>query len=186
LQCGLKGRKRTVILSLDETIITETPPIRASWSPAGKQAEVPITGNHDRRVLYGVLNLKSGKSLLHSAKVWDQYQFQLVLYKIRHKWRGWHIVLFIDRGSPHKAANSQQLARKLGIQIRWLPVACPELNPVDHIWRHVKQDVLANEATPDLDVSVKRVRDYIMSLTPKQLLRKAGVLSEKFWLRNVL
>ena len=78
------------------------------------------------------------------------------------------------------------MASELGIETRWLPVACPELNPVDHLWRHVKQDVLANEPTPDLDTSVGYACQYIFGLTPQQRLRKAGVLSDTFWLHKVL
>ena len=88
--------------------------------------------------------------------------------------------------SPHKAKRSQRLARELGIQLRWLPVACPELNLVDHLWRHVKQDVLANEAMPDVEASLAHACEYIMSLTPKERLCKAGVLSGNFWLGDVL
>jgi len=167
-------------------ILTETPPLRAAWAPVGEQAEVPITGSGARRVLYGVLSLKRGTILLHGAEEGNQEQFQVVLRQIRSRWRGWQIVLFIDRGSPHKAKCSQRLARELGIQLRWLPVACPELNPVDHLWRHVKQEVLANEAVPDVEVSLARAGEYLMSLTPKERLRKAGVLSGNFWLGDVL
>ena len=124
--------------------------------------------------------------LLHSAGVWNQDEFQKVLRQIRRIWRGWRIVLFLDRGSPHKAKGSMCLASELGIETRWLPVACPELNPVDHLWRHVKQDVLANEPTPDLDTSVGYACQYIFGLTPQQRLRKAGVLSDTFWLHKVL
>jgi hypothetical protein len=45
--------------------------------------------------------------------------------------------------------------------------------------------VLANEGTPDPDVSLARACEYILSLTPEERLRKAGVLSGNFWLRNV-
>ena len=141
----MRDRKRTVILFLDETILRETPPLRAVWARIGEQACVPITGNRNKRVLYGVLNVKTGTVLLHSANVWNQEEFQKVLRKIRRTWRGWHIVLFLDRGSPHKAKGSMSLASELGIEMRWLPVACPGLNPVDHLWCHVKQDVIANE-----------------------------------------
>lgn len=166
--------------------MSETPPLWLAWAPIGEQTEVPITGNRDKRVLYGVLNPKNGTVLLHSAMVWNQDEFQVVLRQTRHRWRGWHIVLFIDRGSPHTAKRSRQLARELSIQLRWLPVACPELNPLDHLWRHVKRDVLANEATPKLEASLARACEYIMSLTPEERLRKSGVLSGNFWLDNVL
>lgn len=175
-----------MILFEDETIVTETPPLRAAWGRCGEPVEVPITGNRAKGVLYGVLNARSGAMSLHRAKEWNQEEFQLVLRQLRRKWRGWLIVLFIDRGSPHRARRSQQLARALGIQLRWLPVACPELNPVDHLWRHVKEDVLANEPLPEVEASMQRACEYLESLSPQERLQKAGVLSGHFWLGDVL
>ena len=171
---------------MDETILRETPPLRAVWAKIGEQACVQIMGSRDKRVLYGVLNIKTGKMVLHAAKVWNQEEFQKVLRQIRRTWRGWRIVLFLDRGSPHRGKGSVRLARELGIEMRWLPVACPELNPVDHLWRHVKGDVLANEPVPDLDASVERACRYIFGLKPEERLRKAGVLCDTFWLRKLI
>jgi len=186
LQRGLKGRERTVILFEDEMIVTETPPLRAAWARVGHQAEVPMTGNRAKRVMYAVINVKTGHVLLHDSATWSQVDFQYLLRKIRQEWRGWRIVLFLDRGSPHTANDSKNLARNLKIELRWLPTACPELNAVDHLWRHTKADVSANEPTPKVMKTVSRIRDYITSLTPEERLRKAGVLSDDFWLRNVL
>jgi len=72
------------------------------------------------------------------------------------------------------------------IEIRWLPVACPERKPVDHLWRHPKGEALVTEPEPDLDASLERCHEYLLSLKPSQLLRKAGVLSGDFRLRRVL
>jgi hypothetical protein len=145
-----------------------------------------MTGNRAKRVMYAVINIKTGHVLLHDSPTWSQIDFQHVLREIRRTWRGWHIVLFLDRGSPHTARNSKHLARKLRIELRWLPTACPELNAVDHLWRHTKADVCANEPTPNVVKTVARIREYITSLPPEELLRKAGVLSDDFWLRNIL
>ena len=48
------------MLFSDATILTETPPLRASWSRVGQQAEVPITGSRDKRVVFGALTPKTG------------------------------------------------------------------------------------------------------------------------------
>jgi hypothetical protein len=42
---------RTVLLMLDETIITETPPLYSCYGRRGEQVEVPITGNRAKRIL---------------------------------------------------------------------------------------------------------------------------------------
>lgn len=172
-----------MILFCDEVIITETPPLRAAWSKIGQALEVPITGNHDKRVLYGTLSMQ-GAVELYYAKEWDQDHFQAYLGQIRQRWRGWRIVLFLDRGSPHTAGASRQLARRLGIELRWLPTACPELNPVDHLWRHVK-DFLANEACPKVAEAVERASAYVLKLSRHERLRKAGILSPDFWLKGL-
>jgi DDE superfamily endonuclease len=171
-----------VVLFTDATILTETPPLRACWSPAGEQAEVPVTGNRGRTVLYGALNPATGKLWLDEAGKWDQRSFQEHLRSVRSVWRGWHVVLFLDRGTPHTAAASRELAAALGIEPRFLPTACPELNPVEGLWRHAKGRVLANEPTPDLADGLGRVCDELFMMSPAERLKLAGVLSGNFWL----
>lgn len=178
----MKDRERTVILFTDATILTETPPLRAAWAPIGEQAEVPITGNRDKRILYGALNPKTGSICLDRALKWNQDTFQEHLWHIRSVWRGWKLVLFLDRGSPHRAKRSRKLALSLGIELRWLPTACPELNPMEDIWREVKGNVLANEPTPDIDQSLHRACKHILAMSPCERLLTAGVLSGNFWL----
>ena len=170
------------MLFSDATILTQTPPLRACWAPVGEQAEVPITGSRDKAVLYGALNPATGALLLDGAERWDQLSFQEHLRNVRSAWRGWNVVLFLDRGSPHTARASRALAASLGVELRFLPTACPELNPVEGLWRHAKGRVLANEPTPDLMASLERACDelYLMSSTDR--LRLAGVLSGNFWL----
>jgi transposase len=171
-----------VVLFSDATILTKTPPLRACRAPVGRQAEVPITGERDRAVLYGALSPATGTLILDGADVWDQRSFQDHLRSVRARWRGWNIVLFLDRGSPHTARASRALARELGVELRFLPAACPELNPVEGLWRHAKGRVLANEPTPDLMASLERACDELLLMSSTERLRLAGVLSGNFWL----
>jgi len=173
------------MLFIDSTIFTEIPPLRAQWSLRGAQACVPIPGQHGKHVLTGVLNITTGTYLQYASPAFKQAQFQEVLRMIRTQWRGWQIVLFLDRLPAQWAGASRRVARALGIELRWLPTACPHLHPVDHLWRHLKQDVLANEPTPNLKKTLKRAWNYLASLSPRQRLQKAGVLSEDFWLKDV-
>jgi hypothetical protein len=186
LKKGLKGRQRTVILFLDSTIFTEVPPLRAMWALMGEQAQVPIIGSHGKRFLTGVLNIQSGDYLDYVSERFRQANFQEVLRLMRSHWRGWHIVLFLDRNKPHRTAASLGLARQLGIQLRWLPKACLELNALDCLWRHLKDEVIADRPTPDLDAVLAYARDYVASLSPEARLQQAGVLAPGFWLADLL
>ncbi|WZP01065.1 transposase [Isosphaeraceae bacterium EP7] len=178
----MPGRTRTVVLFSDATILTETPPLRAAWARAGQQAEVPITGNRDRRVLFGAIAVGRGTLRLDRAGQWNQDSFQSHLRHFRPTWRGWRIVLFLDRGSPHTARRSRALAKQFSIELRFLPTACPELNPMEGLWREIKGQILANEPTPELDVSLECAVDHLMAMTGKQRRQTARILSENFWL----
>jgi transposase len=167
---------------VDETLVTETPPLYSCYGRRGEQVQVPISGNRAKRVIHGALNIRTGAVLVLITEVWDQLTHQYFLHMIGAHWRGWHIVLFEDRGSPHTADDSRALAAELQIQVRFLPVATPELNAMDHLWRHVKHDVLSNRPTRSIDTSAEVACPYLLSLSPRQRLKKAGVLSGNFWL----
>lgn len=156
------------------------------WAPIGEQAQVPILGqHHEKRILTGVLNIQTGAYFQYSSETYTQETFHIILKLIRRRWRGWRIVLFLDRISAQWARSSRRLAKDLDIQLRWLPKACPELNPLDHLWRHLKKDILANEPLPDLKITLKYACSYLNDLSPSERLRKAGVLSGHFWLQDV-
>lgn len=167
---------------LDETIITETPPLYYCYGPIGEQVRVPITGGHGRRILHGTLNVGSGDVRLDVTEEWNQEVHQQYLGMIRARWRGWQIVVFEDRASQHKAPASMQLAASLGIEVRLLPRATPELNAMDHLWKHAKREALGNRPTQSVDESALDVCCYIWDLSPQERLRQAGVLSGNLWL----
>jgi hypothetical protein len=49
----------------------------------------------------------------------------------------------------------------------------------------VRDDVLANEPTPTLDLTVRRAIYHVDSLSGYQRLVQAGVFSDHFWLTSV-
>jgi DDE superfamily endonuclease len=182
LKRGLHGRIRTVLLMLDETIITETPPLYCCYGHIGETVRVPITGNRSKRFLHGAINIATGAVALLITEEWTQETHQGFLSMIRSRWRGWHIVLFEDRATQHTAPDSRDWADGLGIQIRLLPKATPELNAMDHLWRHTKREALGDRETETIMKSALDACQYIIDMAPRERLRKAGVLSGNFWL----
>jgi hypothetical protein len=167
---------------LDETIITETPPLYSCYGHLGQQVRVPITGNRAKRVVHGAINIGTGDVAGMITKVWTQQEHQDFLSVVRSHWRGWDIVLFEDRAGQHTAPDSLDWARTLGIELRLLPKATPELNAMDHLWRHAKREALGSRATLSVEESALAACRYIIGLSPQQRLRQAGVLSGNFWL----
>jgi DDE superfamily endonuclease len=182
LKRGLKVRVRTVVLMLDETIITETPPLYCCSGRIGEQVRVPITGHRAKRIIHGAINVGTGDVVGMITKAWTQEEHHDFLSVIRSHWRGWNIVLFEDRASQHTAPDSLDWAETLGIEVRLLPRATPELNAMDHLWRHTKRETVGSRATLTVEESALAACRYIIGMSPRDRLRQAGILSGNFWL----
>jgi len=169
---------------LDETIITETPPLSSCYGRIGKQVCVPITGNRQKRIIHGAINILTGDLLLLITEVWDALTHQYFLEMIRSHWRGWRVILYEDRGSPHTAEDSEELAAALGFRVRYLPRACPKLNAMDHLFRFVKSKAVADRSTATINQSADGACRYLYQMSRRERLTKAGVLSGNFWLTN--
>jgi hypothetical protein len=167
---------------LDELIVTEVPPLYGCYGRIGAQVRVPITGGHARRILHGTINVGSGDILLFITADWDQETHQTYLSLLRAHWRGWNIVLFEDRAGQHTAPDSRAEAAALDIEVRRLPKATPELNAMDHRWRHTKREILSNRPPEPIDQSAQQACDYLFAMSPRERLQRAGVLSGNFWL----
>ena len=67
----------------------------------------------------------------------------------------------------------------------WLPKQHSELNCVDQLWKSVKADVSANYQYESIKQHAQAAEEYVHSLTKKQILTKAGILSKKIWLKKL-
>lgn len=168
---------------LDETMITEPPPLYHCEGRRGAQGSVPVTGaHHAKRLLPGALHVKSGEGLLFLTDVWNHDAHQACLRMLRQHGRGWNLGLCEDRGSPHTAAARLRQAKALHLEVRFLPRATPELNALDHLWRPVTGRALAHRRTPSLDKAADDACQYLRSMSRSERLQKAGILSGNFWL----
>ena len=170
----------------DETDILLFPPLRAAWAERGQQAKVWLTGRNARRVVFGTLNLCTGHLVLMTRTRQQAPDFGAFLKDLRRRYRDRPLVVLLDEDPSHTAGASRALAAALGIRLIWLPKRCPELNPMEHLWRAAKQNVNANRQDATIERTVTRFLRYLGRLTPRSVLRKAGVRSRHFWLRRGL
>jgi hypothetical protein len=173
---------RGVVLFEDETDLLLFPPLRASWSLRGEPAEVPISGVNAKRIAFGAINARTGTRLFLLQKNHRQESFQAFLDLVHQHYRSWQVAMVLDEERGHTAHASQALASRRNIELLWLPKRSPHLNPMDHLWRHGKENICANWQYANIDDEVESFFVYLYSLTPTEALRKAGLLSGSFWL----
>jgi transposase len=181
-QLGRLG-PRSVLLCEDETDLLLFPPLRAGWAKRGQPARVVRTGSNARRVVFGTLKVRTGHRLFLVRARQRGEDFRVFLRTLHRHSRGRQVVLLLDADSAHTAGASQRLATQLGIELLWLPTRCPELNPLEALWRSGKQTICANRQSPTIDEVVERFLVYLYWLSPREARRKAGLLSQHCWLK---
>lgn len=170
----------------DETILRLFPVLRRAWSLPGQQALVPITGRNAKRVLFATINLRTGHRICLRGRDMKQAHFQALLREVRRRYQQRPVWMLSDGAKCHIAAKSRALAAALDIHFVWLPKQCSELNAMDQLWKELKGMISANHQFSGIDEHAASAEEWLLSLTDKEALRKAGVLSKNFWLRAFL
>jgi transposase len=176
--------KNAVLLFLDATILRLFPPLRFAWAFRGEQAQVRISGRNAKRVLFGVINPRTGHRLVLRRFGMRQEDFQAFVRYLRRHYPGRTLWLLLDRAPCHEAIKSQRLASALGVELLWLPKQCSELNAMDQLWKELKRLMAANRQFRTVDQGAGYAEQWFLGLSPRQALRKAGVLSQDFWLKD--
>jgi transposase len=174
---------RWIVLAEDETDILLFPLTRAGWAVRGKQAAIPISGRNDKRTLFGAINIRTGYRLCLERRRHYGGDFRAFLKYVRAHYRSQPIMMLLDEDSSHTAKDSLKTAEKLRIGLLWLPKRSPKLNPMDHIWRHVKREISSLHQYHDIEEHLLYFVEYLEQMSNKEALLKAGVLSENFWLQ---
>jgi transposase len=175
-----------VVLAEDETDLRLFPPLRSGWAVRGQPAPVPISGFNAKRVLFGVINIRTGHRLFLPRKKQRGEDFRAFLELVRWQWRSFDLFVLLDEDSSHTAGLSQELAADLAVELLWLPKRSPHLNPMDHLWRHGKEVKSANWQYGSIDTQVERFIGYLSGLSAGEALRKAGLMSEDCWLQAIV
>ena len=94
--------------------------------------------------------------------------------------------MLLDEAPCHTTPRSEALAAALDIELIWLPKQCSELNTMDHLWREMKGTISANYQFASIDEHAEYAENWVLKLSHREALRKAGVWSKNFWLQSFL
>lgn len=164
---NLGRMRKRVVISQDETEFHLYPYLVAIWSVVGTpQPQVMTPGKNQKRVLYGGLNLKTGRLTGHWATTKSGGHFIQFLEALLADYPDQNILMIADNGSFH---HTQQVERfleehKSRIEVRWLPPYCPDLNDIERTWRRLKASHASNFLFNSLDELVTNVQKGIKEM----------------------
>jgi putative transposase len=139
------------IVTIDETGILMRPLVRTSLAPRGHPLVMRYQSKHRQKVsVQGALVLtpdarpEAFRARMHTDSYVDGAKTAGFLRGLLREWEGPMTVVW-DRGNMHKGPYIRALqAEYPRLTLEQFPSYCPDLNPVEGIWGHIKYSQLAN------------------------------------------
>jgi transposase len=138
----LQTDPHSVILAWDEAHVWAQLTPHCLWSPIGHTPSVSVWPQRHRVVFYGALNLRSGHEHALITERMNQPTSAMFIQHLLDLYPDHPILLIADRASWHKGRPVQALLdANPRLHIFYLPPACPDLNPQEHVWSWVRRSV---------------------------------------------
>lgn len=156
----------TVILAEDEASLYLQATTAPVWAPRGQTPVVRVATQRDKMNLYGTLNLSTGCETVTEARKMDTEHTALHLKQILAAYPECPILLLWDRAPWHSGSAVQDvLAANPRLEIMRLPVATPDLNPQEHVWKAARQEISHNHSERRLQPLADRFKQYLTNHT---------------------
>ncbi len=129
----------------DETKFRTLPPLRQMWMQKGQQVRIPTPKVNEKFYSYGSLNLDNGDWF---DAFFDQVNSDATIFyldALLNTYPNTSHILIWDQARYHTSRKVENwITEQERLSVLLLPKYAAELNPVESIWRIVKQRVAAN------------------------------------------
>ena len=156
----LTGRKFRLFYQ-DEARFGRLPVIEKAWSPAGVRPMVKAAVAREYKYTYGAVDVLNGDLFCRTYDMMNTDNMEDYLAKLHAEYKDDFIVLVADGASSH-TTGKLKLPAHMYMQI--LPPYCPELNPVEQLWRHLRSHACGNRYYETLQEVTEAVTQEIDKL----------------------
>lgn len=134
-----------VVLVADETRMMWETEARRAWLKTNEKTTIKVNRSRDYQSFLGSLNLKTYKCHLHSLLWQNQDEVLKALKKIKKYYPNKKICYIWDNAAWHKGKKIREELKKGNLLENFhlinTPPYAPDTNPVEHIWKYVKNKV---------------------------------------------
>lgn len=144
------------------------------WIKKGVRKEMPANSGRQRLNLTGALDVVSHKIVIQSDKTLDAHSTIRFLQKIEGAYPDKNkIHVFCDNAKYYKNQLVQEYLETSKIALHFLPSYSPNLNPIERLWKWMKERVIYNAYYPEFDEFKHAILGFfalLSTLSPDSLL----------------
>ena len=101
------------------------------------------------------------------------------LKRLSQAFKEYYLILIMDNAVWHK---SKTLNIPENIELMFIPPYTPELNPIEQIWKEIREKGFTNEVFPTLEHVIDRLCEIINNLTNdvvKSICKREWLIGQK-------
>jgi transposase len=158
------------VFSQDESRVGLLTVRRRRLTACGVQPVGLIQHTFEWFYIYGAVAPTTGERFFLELPYLNADTFQLFVDAFAQAFPDSFNILLLDNSGAHTA---QRIRWPANVQPVWLPPYCPELNPIERVWRDVKDD-LAWQQFVDLEAQQVYVGDLLQAYNAPTLQALTG------------
>jgi putative transposase len=136
----------------DEVDLNLNPEIGSMWQQKGQQTEIVTPGNNVKRYLSGSLDWRTKRVYSTLGKCRNGEAFIAHLAELNRRLKHFQVVHVICDNAPFHTSKAVRawLAKQTRIRLVYLPKYSPELNPIERVWWHLRDEITRNHQHPQI------------------------------------
>jgi len=150
------------IIFFDEGRFGTMTTIKRKWSLKGSKCEIKVKQGYSNFYSFSGVCPSTGEMFSLLLPKVNTEMMNLYLEKLSSKFKGEKIVLIMDNAGWHK---SKRLKVPKNIEIEYLPPYSPELNPVERLWKWLKENTIHNRIFLNIEELYEAVCMELKKLT---------------------
>ncbi len=129
------------LLFQDEGRFGRSGPPDQCWTPPGLRAQVRAQFIREYTHVFSAVCPRDGQSFCLILPYADSEAMQIFLKQLSRRFRRYRVVLVLDGAAWHRSQPGEAFNN---IRLLFQPAYSPEVNPVEHLWEHLREKYLRN------------------------------------------
>ena len=155
--------KDAMILFGDEVSFAQWGSLGYTWAPVGRQPVVKTTGKRKGYKVFGFIDFFTGRFFYHGLRErFNSERYQDFVRQVLDQ-TSKHIIIIQDGAKYHtsKATRAFFEALKERVTVFQLPSYSPDYNPIEFLWKNMKQRATHNQYFPEFEDLVTSVNEAL-------------------------
>lgn len=168
-------RRKALLLFVDEASFPQWGTLSYTWALRGQQPEVPTSGVRKAYKVFGAADALAGRLFYHGIEGrFNSDTYAQFLTQLMHQTKR-HLMIIQDGARYHTSKATQAFfqTHRARLTCCQLPSYSPDFNPIEHLWKTVREDATHNKYFPHFEDVVATVEETLQFLVRhRSMLRK--------------